>query len=159
MNIYFEVLGIWYWSWSRETHNKLQNSWCEFRGVCRQVEMTGPCSMSWSGSKGHLQMEQFVQRHQEISMTCSQSSVQTSMVLPPPEVSYIYFFLFSFLLYFLYSVLKSSPPAVINLGTTEESSWGTWPPSQNILTSNEDQWAVSVQTQEGSWMSSWHAGS
>ena len=47
------------------------------------------------------------------------------MVLPPLEVSYIYFFLFSFLLYFLYSVLKSSPPAVINLGTTEESSWGT----------------------------------
>ena len=25
----------------------------------------------------------------------------------------------------LFRVLKSSPPAVINIGTTEESSWGT----------------------------------
>lgn len=46
----------------------------------------------------------------------------------------------------LLRVLKSSPSAVTSLGTTEESSWGTWPPSQSILTSNEDQWAMSVHS-------------
>lgn len=41
--------------------------------------------------------------------------------------SVLYLFLLIFFPPFLslFRVLKSSPPAVINLGTTEESSWGT----------------------------------
>lgn len=148
MNIYFEVLGIWYWSWSRETHNKLQNSWCEFRGVCRQVGMTGPCSMSWSGVRDICRWNSLCRGSKKSAWHVHKFCPDIHGLATTPSV--LYLFLLIFFPPFPFSVQSSE---IISISCHKSRNhWnifmGNLPTQQNILTSNEDQWAVSVQTQE-----------